>query len=290
MNDEFERVFGYVLADVPDSGRWFELAYPDPACRAQVLANWNARLERARAGDGSMEPAEVRIRCKDGGERVVQARGAFLLDGLVVAFHDLTDQKRAEEALRRSEDRLLAAVTSGQVGIWELDVGTGAVWRNPQANRIIGRGNEPTTSSTQEVIDLAHPDDQHLLVEGLARVLDTGHSVSEVRTHPDNGPLRWVVVEGSLFRDAAGQPARVAGTLVDVTARRSAEQALRRSEHLYRTLARHFPNGVMGLFDADCRLVLLDGQRSLFGPIPLASWGCARTSSRHPSWAPGSRP
>ena len=94
VNDEFERVFGYGLADLPDAGRWFELAYPDPGYRRQVAESWAARVERARAGDGSMEPAELRIRCKGGEDRIVQARGAYLFDSLIAAFHDLTDQKR----------------------------------------------------------------------------------------------------------------------------------------------------------------------------------------------------
>jgi len=106
QNQRFEQAFGYTQADVPDIEAWWRLAYPDPAYRASVQAGWGAAMDRAAVSGGDIEPAAYRITCKDGSVRDMRVSGIALPDGFLATFYDITEQQRAESALRASEARL----------------------------------------------------------------------------------------------------------------------------------------------------------------------------------------
>jgi len=103
VNPKFTQLFGYDLADVPNGKTWFRKAYPDPTYRHRVISDWLKDLEKAN-------PAEKRSRvftatCKDGSEKIVNFISVRLGEGEnLVTCEDFTDQIRAEEALRKSEE------------------------------------------------------------------------------------------------------------------------------------------------------------------------------------------
>ena len=103
-NGRFVRTYGYTLADVRSVEAWWTIAFPDPAYRAEALGRWNAALAQAESLGGEIAPYEYRITCKDGEERVSVISGITLDEGIIVTFLDVTESKRAAQALRVTQD------------------------------------------------------------------------------------------------------------------------------------------------------------------------------------------
>ena len=91
-------LFGHTA---PTAAEWYEIAYPDPAYRQQVVERWKPHLEEARLCGRPVNAGEYRITCRDGSERICELHATFVADRLVVTFNDVTERRRAEDALSR---------------------------------------------------------------------------------------------------------------------------------------------------------------------------------------------
>jgi PAS domain S-box-containing protein len=107
LNPAFVRMFGYDRHDIPTVDDWWPRAYPDEGYRRRVEADWMERLDRSRRDGGTFEPMEVKIRCKDGADRVAVVSPHAIGDGLdgtyAVVLHDVTERRQLEEARLRSQ-------------------------------------------------------------------------------------------------------------------------------------------------------------------------------------------
>ncbi|MDX9707908.1 MAG: PAS domain S-box protein, partial [Azospira sp.] len=105
-NRRFDETFGYERDEVRTLDDWWSLAYPDPAYRTWVLDIWNATVAKAARTGRDIEPVEYRVRCKDGRERIMLISGITLGEDFLATFFDVTEHRRAQEALRESQERL----------------------------------------------------------------------------------------------------------------------------------------------------------------------------------------
>lgn len=103
VNEKFIGLFGYTAEDVPDVDHWWPLAYPDEAYRAEIKARWEARVEPAIRDMTEISPMEATVRCKDGSQRHIEFRLSSIGKKHLVTFVDLTERKRAENALHERE-------------------------------------------------------------------------------------------------------------------------------------------------------------------------------------------
>jgi PAS domain S-box-containing protein len=149
-------------------------------------------------------------------------------EGLSVFFTDITERKWTEQALQLSESRLQMAVQAGAIGIWDIDLRSGARIWSDQGKAIYGLApHEPMDFERQ--LSLIHPDDrarvQALVTsfrdEGTLKQLHVEHRI----IRPD-GVLRWVVVRGEAIYDGSALPVRLIGTIIDITERMQAEERL----------------------------------------------------------------
>ena len=150
---------------------------------------------------------------------------------VIVVSQDVTKRKQAEEALRDSETRLRLATEGAGVGTWETDHLLGVGRFSPEAMMLLGTRQAAYT--TTNWIELVHPQDRAAVMARWRRaVAEGGPYEMEYRpaAAPPDGNERWLLSRGRLDRDAAGRPVRAAGVLLDVTARRRAEMALRDSD------------------------------------------------------------
>ncbi len=153
----------------------------------------------------------------------------FASEGLrraVVAHENITERKRAEEALRENLQRLEFALQGGKLGMWDWNPQDGAVVYNDLWAQMLGYRPdevEPTVEFFQ----------QHVHPEDLAAVLDrlTGHLEgrlpvfeSEHRMRTKSGRWLWALDRGKITeRDKDGRPVRVTGLIADITERKQAE-------------------------------------------------------------------
>ena len=145
---------------------------------------------------------------------------------------------RQEDVLRKNEQRFRTAFQLASVGKAQLDTQTGRfIEVNEEFCRLTGYCREEILTLTPA--DLTHPDDRLADVEGFGRMLagERDQYRVEKRYLRKNGTIIWVHVEAALIRDGQGRPYQTVAVILDVTARKQAEDALRRSEERVRLLA-----------------------------------------------------
>lgn len=146
----------------------------------------------------------------------------------------VVERARAEARLREAEQRRLLAMEATGVGDWDFDPVSGAVNWSPRMYELYGLP-DGSKVDLDLIVSLSHPDDAPAVLEAHDLAMtgaNEGKYVGEFRvTHPD-GTVRWLQSRGQvLFHEGGGQrtPARVIGTLWDITAQKVAE-ALKREQ------------------------------------------------------------
>jgi len=222
---------------------WFE-AYEAQLHPDDVQPRHDA-IEAHLCGATPAYEGEYRVRNKDGSYRWIAVRGLSVRRGdarphrMAGSFSDVDARKRAEQALRLSEERLAIAMTGTHEAHWVWDLVKGQVYVSPLLNELFGLPLETQiVASIREFFahSPVHPDDVERLnkvvaehIAGATPRLDVEYRI----VNRQSGVVRWVHSRAQVFRDAAGRPERMAGATVEVTERRRAELALRESEERY---------------------------------------------------------
>ena len=148
--------------------------------------------------------------------------------GAIGAIHtDITKRKRAEDALRESEERLAEAQRIAQTGHWEWNVTTSEEKWSDQIYRILGLSPDAGTSH-EAFANALHPDDRDEALRTIDKALkETSAYEIEFRIVRPDGTIRHVHSAGEVIRSFDGTPVRVLGTAQDITERKRAEEELR---------------------------------------------------------------
>lgn len=159
--------------------------------------------------------------------------------GLTVFLTEITQRKQTEAALRESEDRLRMALESARLGTWDWDLNTGELRWDAGCKSMFGL--PPDAEASIEVFYAGlHPDERDRLeqiVQWALNPVSSGRYDTEYRVIGiEDGIERWIAARGQAYFNPHGQPQRFIGTVVDITARKQTEAALRLSEQRYRLL------------------------------------------------------
>lgn len=182
--------------------------------------------------DGASFPVEVSARGADvGGERL-----------LLSIVRDVTERKQAEEALRRSRERLQMVLRAGRMGWWERDVRTNETTWSDSLYDLLGQGSQANRPSYELFLQRVHPDDRQKVQDRVRQAIDErGEYSAEYRLLHPNGGTRWVLEKGRIFYDQTTHSQRIVGVSLDITQRKWVEEGLRESEAILRSVYDNTP-------------------------------------------------
>jgi PAS domain S-box-containing protein len=265
VNDTFEQRSGYTREEAVgrspyDVGLWVDRESLD-----QVF--------RALSEQGAIRGLETRFRLKSSELRVALVSATVVEYGgepcALVLTENITERKRAEEALRQSEERFRSLVENVPGAVYRCE--PHAPWRMVLASEgFLDLTGYPASDFLRDDdprlwADLVLPEDLGALAIGPS----PGPYEEEYRILHADGSVRWVHDRGRTIRDASGGLLWLDGVVTDATERRLAHEALRESEERYRVLFEQANDGI-ALADAETG-ILLDCNRALAAMVGRSS-------------------
>jgi len=174
---------------------------------------------------------------------------------VAIFFSDITERKRADQALRESEARLNEAQHSAHIGSWQYQPDAPFILSDEMYELYKLPRDAPPRYET--LLSTVHPEDQVRDAEGFRKSLQAGAQdfQRESRVVWPDGQIRNMFSLGKVRRDPEGRVIEVVGTTQDVTERKEAEDALRKSEERFSKAFRNSPLAITISTEADGRYV-----------------------------------
>ncbi|MBI3165677.1 MAG: PAS domain S-box protein, partial [Chloroflexi bacterium] len=179
--------------------------------------------------------------------RLQDPRLIELISAVAAELGIVIERKRAQEEMRKAEEKYRALVEESPNVLYldKADEDSACVYISPQVETLLGYSpadfeNEPLL--WHKVVD---PRDYEIAARSIRTTLERGKADSENRMLARDGRAKWVHDMSVLVKDAGGNPQFLQGFLEDITARKEAEEALRKSEKRYRHL---FETNLAGVY------------------------------------------
>ena len=213
-------LFGHTAPTTPE---WYQLAYPDPDYRREVIDRWKPFLEKARLSGKPVNTGEYRISCHDGSVRICELYATFQTGKLIVTFNDITKRVQAEESLKENAGLLKIAGETAKLGGWSVDLRNNLCTWSDETAAIHERpaGYSPLV---EEGISYYAPEWREKITKVFTKCTQNGIPYDEeMEIITANGKRVWVRTIGKPLKDEAGKIIKVQGGFQDITERKQAE-------------------------------------------------------------------
>ena len=242
VSDAFGRLTGYGLGEVLGVELWADREERQTALR---------QLSKI----GRLENFEMRFRCKSGEVRTGLISAQLIeIDGkecVLSATLDVTEHKRAEQAMRESAAKFRAVVENGHDGILFVDANATILYRSPSYELINGFRNEERLG--QNGFETVHPDDLERIKSAWRALLQDPEHVERLNYRIRHKSGSWVSVDTAIQNLLENPDVRaIVVSTRDVTEREKVEHALREREAQYRLLAENVSD-VIWVIDPEAR-------------------------------------
>jgi PAS domain S-box-containing protein len=195
--------------------------------------------------DGSIFPISIRTwLIKDGQGRPL---------GMWAIVRDITERKRADEALRESETKYRTIVETASEGILVADLKGVLTFVNKKMADMVGYDVEEMIGKS--ALEFVFDEDKELLKERIVRRNLLFKDSYEFKFKRKNGSALWTLVSGTSLVDKEGKPVGILSMFVDITERKRAEDRLRESEEKFRQMAENI-NSVFWISEVDSTIGL----------------------------------
>ncbi len=231
-NQRMAEILGATLEELLDS-TMYDFAEEEAQLRAE------SNLERRSRGvterhdftfvrrDGSLVVTSM------SSSPVYAPDGSFT--GALAIVRDVSEERRAVQALRDSEERLRLALSAARMGTWEWLVHEDKVTWSRELDEVLGARLDETESGYELFVQLIHPDDRdrvHKTVEEALKRPEGDEFAFEYRIVRPDGEMRWVHSQGRVLDDEQGRHGRMVGTLMDVSLLRRLEADLLQAQRM----------------------------------------------------------
>jgi PAS domain S-box-containing protein len=165
------------------------------------------------------------------------------LKQVLVSFVDITDRKKAEEELKRSEEVLNLAQSMGKIGSWEMNLATRELKWSQELYRIFELEGTPDDELYEASRKKFHPEDLQKLDQAFRNAVETGKGSSyQHRIITKNGSLKHILGIGETILNEKGEVTIIKGTGQDITEMVKAEEKLQHSYEQIKELVTHLHN------------------------------------------------
>jgi diguanylate cyclase (GGDEF)-like protein/PAS domain S-box-containing protein len=214
----------------PDRAVGSPLATLLPAAASATLLR---TIQDAASARGGRAAAYVEVTAA-GASRILQVQVVPVAGGTSLLWQDITERLRAEQALRRSEERLALAAEGANDGLWEWDLKRQELYLSTRWRAMLGLGGPAGSTKPDEWFSRVHPED----VAGLKQALEahlsgtTEYFEHEHRIRHEDGGFRPFLCRGLAMRGNGRRSIRIAGSLTDTSERAIAQERLSRAGFL----------------------------------------------------------
>lgn len=271
-DNNIEAIYGQKSDDTADGeNTWLSILHPDDRERARQRA-------KAAIGDTEDYNDEYRIIHSDGKEIYVKSYGRVLRDSANkpvsmsgVSF-DISAQKHAMDLLKERDFWLTESQKMGSIGSFSLNVKNSSLTVSVVLADILGLGNE-SEITLQRLYSIIHPDSKELMAEYFNDIVtnrkDTFDKEFKI-TRPETNETRWILGRAGLSTSGDSETLLMIGTMQDITERKEAEEALRKSNNRINTIINNLKGVIFSCANDDDRTMkyISDGIFELTGYEP----------------------